>query len=77
MSTRKLSNITIDDFRDFLKKAGCKRTGIEGGHEKWSRNDLTRPIILQTHIEPIPEFIVQNALRNLKLTKKDYFKIME
>lgn len=75
MNTYKLSNIPLDEFRDFLLKVGCKKISTEGGHEKWSRKDLTRPIILQTHIDPIPEFIVKNALRNLGLTKKDFFEI--
>jgi hypothetical protein len=77
MSTRKISNVKIHDFRRFLEKCDCKNIGIEGGHEKWARKDLTRPIIVQTHIEPVPEFIIQNALRNLGLTKKDYFRVLE
>lgn len=48
----------------------------KGGHEKWTRRDLTRPIIVQTHISPIPEFIIKNALRNMGLTKKDFFEIL-
>lgn len=75
MNTYKLSNIPLNEFRDFLLKVKCKKISTEGGHEKWSRRDLTRPIILQTHIDPIPEFIVKNALRNLGLTKKDFFEI--
>ncbi len=51
-------------------------TSTEGGHEVWARKDLLRPIIVQTHKCPVPEFIIQNALRNLKLTKKDFFKIL-
>ncbi len=50
--------------------------GINSGHEKWTRKDLTRPIIIQTHIDPIPEFIIKNALRNLNLTRKDFFDIL-
>ena len=34
---------------------------------------LTRPIILQTHISPVPEFIVKNTLRNLGITKTQFF----
>jgi predicted RNA binding protein YcfA (HicA-like mRNA interferase family) len=77
MSTRKISNVKISDFRHFLEKCGCRNIGTEGGHEKWAREDLTRPVIVQTHIEPVPEFVVRNALRNLGLAKDDYFRIME
>ena len=76
MSTKKLSNIPLKDYREFLSKAGCNLAGIEGGHEKWTRKDLTRPIIVQTHESPVPEFIIRNALRNLKLTKQDFFNIL-
>jgi len=76
MSTQKLKNVPLRDYRDFLKKAGCRCVGTEGGHEKWTRNDLLRPIIVQTHVEPVPEFIISNALRNLGLTKADFFRIL-
>jgi hypothetical protein len=76
MSTNKLCNIPLSDYRNFLSKAGCNLSGIEGGHEKWTRKDLTRPIIVQTHESPVPEFIIKNALRNLNLTKKDFFNIL-
>ncbi|NDV69252.1 type II toxin-antitoxin system HicA family toxin [Dysgonomonas sp. 25] len=76
MSTRKLKNVKLADYREFLSKCGCKHIRTEGGHEIWSRNDLTRPITFQTHIEPVPEFIIKNALRQLNLTKKDFFNIL-
>lgn len=76
MSTHKLSNVSLDDYRDFLIKVGCKNISTEGGHEKWSRKDLLRPIIVQTHIDPVPEFIIKNALRNLGLSKQDFFYIL-
>jgi len=76
MSTYKLSNVPLYDYRCFLSKVGCNLSGIEGGHEKWTRKDLTRPIIVQTHESPVPEFIIRNALRNLNLTKKDFFNIL-
>lgn len=76
MSTNKLCNVSLKDYRDFLSKIECKLSGIEGGHEKWTRKDLSRPIIVQTHESPVPEFIIRNALRNLNLTKKDFFNIL-
>jgi len=76
MSVQKLSNISIDTYRLFLKKAGCKHIRTNSGHEHWSRNDLNRPITFQTHIDPVPEFIIKNALRTLNLKRKDFFKIL-
>ena len=76
MSTHKLSNISLTDIREFLKALGCEHISTEGGHEKWRKEGLTRPIIIQTHIDPVPEFIVKNILRNLQVTKESYFEIM-
>ena len=33
-------------------------------------------VIIQEMMDPVPEFIVKNTLRNLGLTKKDYFAKM-
>lgn len=40
------------------------------------RTKLLVFLILQTHIEPVPEFIIKNALRNLNLKKQDFFNIL-
>lgn len=48
-----------------------------GGHEKWARSDLDRPIILQTHVDPVPEFIVKQVLRHLSMSREEFNKIME
>jgi len=77
MSTRKLSNISLNDFRGFLAKQGLKiiKTAKgRGGHEKWSRVDLERPITIQTHVDPVPEFIVKQVLRHLNMTREQFLK---
>ncbi len=77
MSTKHLRNISIAQFQAFLDLVLCKQIGINSGHEKWVRADLRRPIIFQTHIEPIPEFIVKNNLRVLGYSKKDFFDVLD
>ncbi len=80
MSTKKLSNIPLKDFRRFLKRQGLnviKTSKGRGGHEKWSRADLDRPITIQTHIDPVPEFIVKQVLRYLEISREDFFKNMK
>lgn len=76
MAPHKLSNVSLADYRTFLKKAGCKLTRTNGGHEHWTKKDLNRPITVQTHVDPVPEFIIRNALRTLGLTKQDFFEIL-
>jgi len=77
MSTFKLSNIPVKEFRKFLERQGLKiikDTRGRGGHEKWSKSGMDRPITIQTHIDPVPEFIVKQILRHLKMDKKTFFE---
>jgi len=76
MSTKKLSNIPIQIFRKFLESQGLKiikDTKGRGGHEKWSKTTMDRPITIQTHIDPVPEFIVKQVLRHLNMDKTTFF----
>jgi hypothetical protein len=74
---KKLSNITLKEWRAFLTSLNCKYIKCKGGHEKWSRSDLNRPIIFQTHEDPIPEFIIANNLRILDVSKKEFIKFFD
>lgn len=74
MSTRSLKNIALRDFQRFLESEGCKLIRTKGGHMQYARPDLFRPITLQTHIDPIPEFIVRNCLRILGMSKEEFFR---
>ena len=72
MNTYRPGNISIADFRLFIADKG--RTKIESGntgHEKWTKEGMLRPVVFQTHIDPIPEFIVHNNLRSMGLTTAD------
>lgn len=79
MSTRSLKNISISQYESFLELVGCKyvKPKSGGGHAKYIRSDLNRPIMFQTHIDPVPEFIIRNGLRSLGLTRDDFFDICE
>lgn len=73
MNTVRLSNISIADFKEYLENLGCVRVDNgNDGHEKWEKEGMTRPVIFQTHIDPIPEFIIRNNLRNLEITRKEF-----
>ena len=75
--TQKLSNISVSEFRRFLELIGCKYIKTEGGHEKWSRKDLRRPVIFQTHINPVPERIIKSNLRTLEMSRTEFLKYIE
>ena len=67
-----LKNISLTDFRRYLIGVGCDRTRTNGGHEIWTRKGLARPIVLQSHIDPVPEFIIKKLLGTLGVNKKDF-----
>ena len=67
----KLSNIPLKTIREYLEWKGLKNIRTKGGHETWCRTDLLRPIIIQTHVDPVPEFIVKQILRHLNANRDD------
>lgn len=78
MNTYRLGNLSLDDFRLFLKDCGLKKVESgNSGHEKWFKEGMTRPVVFQTHINPIPEFIVRNNLLNIGLKNDDLRKWLE
>ena len=76
MPASHLRNITVKKYKKFLKAQGCVHTRTEGGHEIWTKEGLLRPIVVQNHIEPIPEFIIQNGFKALGLTKKQALALL-
>ncbi len=72
--SHRLANISLAVLRKYLRRCGCEYKRIEGGHEKWVRDGFARPIILQTHIDPVPERIVKQCLTILGVTRADFEK---
>ena len=65
MSTQKLSNVSLAEFRRFLQNAGCHQHRVKGGHGHWVKPGLTRPITFQTHIDPVPGIHHQECLTDV------------
>ncbi len=66
-----IDNIPLRKFRGFLESRGLAVVRVTGGHEVWARSDMGRPVILQTHIDPVPGFIVRSNLRTIGASKKE------
>ena len=69
--TARLSNVSIKVFREFLKYHNLNFHRIKSGHEIWSKKSLSRPVTFQTHVDPIPPFIISNNLRTMGLKSSD------
>ena len=74
MSTKKLKNLTLRDIRSFLIFVGCIKDRTRGGHEVWKKPGLARPIIIQTHVDPVPEHIVRSIIRDLGMSREEFLK---
>ena len=72
MNTYKLSNVSLALFRKYLKEQGCELEATKGGHEKWKKDGCLRSVIIQTHVDPLPEFILKNNLRTLDVSRTDF-----
>lgn len=58
------NNVPLKKFRKFLvKEEGCTHIRDSGGHEIYARSDLPRSFPIQSHIDPVPRFIIDNARR--------------
>jgi len=80
MAAKKLGNIPLRTFRKFLLSQELnliKTSKGRGGHEKWSKIGLDRPITIQTHVDPVPQFIVQQVLRHLVMSRSQFDKAIE
>ena len=73
---KKLKNIPLRIFRNYLISCGLKHIRTNGGHEIWSAKGLTRPVILQTHVDPIPEFIIKNNLITMGRSLEDFIQFL-
>lgn len=77
MSGFHLKNIEVKTLRQYLEWKGLKYYRTKGGHEIWGRSDLLRPIVFQTHINPVPEFIIKQILRNLGEDREDFIRFLQ
>lgn len=65
------------EFKRFLESLGLSYVSTAGGHEKWAKDGMLRPVIFQTHIEPIPETIIRNNLRTIGASREELEKFLK
>lgn len=54
---------------------GCRFTRERGDHRIYWRDDLKRPVVIPREND-LPVFIIQNNLRILNITPKQYLEIL-
>lgn len=74
---KKLSNISLKEFRAVLTTLGLHKMRSKGGHEAWVREGLKRTVIVQTHVDPVSELVVRKTINDLGLTREEFLAILE
>lgn len=74
MSTKKLKNLTLRDIRAFLILVGCVKDRTRGGHEAWRKPGLARPIVIQTHENPVPEHVVRSIIKDFDMSREEFLE---
>ena len=62
-----MNNLKLTTWRNFLKSEGLEKIRTRGGHEIWSKKNITRPIIFSIHTKDIPNFEIRSNLKTLKI----------
>lgn len=70
-----LSNISISKFRAVLTILGLHCVRTKGGHEAWQKEGMLRPVIFQTHVDPVPEFIIKTNLRTIGISREEFINL--
>ena len=74
---RNLSNVSISEFRAIMLLLGLTKVRIKGGHEAWMKADMIRPAIVQTHVDPVPEYVLRNNLRIIGIGREEFLALLE
>lgn len=74
---KKLSNITLKEFRAVLTAFGLHKMRTRGGHEAWVREGLKRTVIIQTPVDPVSELVVRKTINDLGISREKFVEKLE
>ncbi len=74
---KKLSNITLKEFRSILTALGLHKMRTKGGHEAWVREGMKRTVIIQTHVDPVSELVVRKTINDLGISREEFIALLE
>ena len=72
----KINPISASKLRKLFEKAGFKCVRIEGDHFVYTKEGISRPIVIPDWKE-VPVFIIKNNLRTACITREEYFSLLE
>jgi predicted RNA binding protein YcfA (HicA-like mRNA interferase family) len=71
----KISPIPAKKLMRVFEKAGFSCVRIEGDHYVYTKDGVTRPIVIPDWRE-IPVFIIKNNLRSANISREEYFTLL-
>lgn len=72
-----LSDVSLDTFRSFLLEQGYRFGFVPCGHEQWCKEGKLRPVVLRAYADPVPAYIVMNALRSMGVEVKELLQFLD
>ena len=74
MSTMMLYILTLRYISAVLILNGCFKERTRGGHEAWKKPGLSRPIVIQTHENPVPEHVVRSIIKDFDMSREEFLE---
>jgi predicted RNA binding protein YcfA (HicA-like mRNA interferase family) len=71
----KISPIPARKLMRIFERAGFSCVRIEGDHYVYTKEGVTRPIVIPDWRE-IPVFIIKNNLRSANISREEYFSLL-
>jgi len=72
-----LQNVPLSDFFKFLKYQGWNYARTTGGHEIWKKAGAIRPLVIQTHVDPVPIHVLKNNLQTMGIISQELIDFLK
>jgi len=71
----KIVPVTASKLRKVFEKVGFKCVRIEGDHFVYTKEGISRPVVIPDWKE-VPVFIIKNNLRTAGITREEYLSML-
>jgi predicted RNA binding protein YcfA (HicA-like mRNA interferase family) len=72
----RITPIPARRLRGLFEKAGFQYVRKEGDHYVYTKEGVTRPILIPDYPE-VPVFIIKNNLRSAGINREEYFRLLD
>jgi predicted RNA binding protein YcfA (HicA-like mRNA interferase family) len=72
----KIVPIPANRLRKLFEKAGFKCVRSEGDHFVYTKQGISRPVVIPDWPE-VPVFIIKNNLRTANMSRDEYFELLD